>query len=68
MAESRRAVPGLITEKASPSVQGTVYLDSAAFGHWVIDHLTREITRPTTGMTGFDPRITASYPGAPIGG
>ena len=55
-------------EGAAASVKGTVFLDETSFGRWVIDHLTREVTRPTSGMTGFDPRITASYPGAPIGG
>lgn len=65
---SRRVTPEDPIEGASPSVQGTVFLDSASFGRWVVDHLTREITRPANGMTGFDPRITASYPGAPIGG
>lgn len=56
------------SRSARSSIHGTLYLDGVSLGHWMIDHLTNEATRPTTGMTGFDPRVTAAYPGAPIGG
>jgi len=68
MGKSHRMESEYTIDETPPSVRGTVFLDSASFGRWMVDHLTREIARPATGMTGFDPRITASYPGAPIGG
>ena len=36
----------------------TLHLDGAALGRWAIQHLTRTLGKPTTGMTGVDPRIT----------
>jgi hypothetical protein len=64
MTKLRRSAP----RQDPNSVHGTLYLDGSSLGHWVIDHLANEATRPNTGTTGFDPRITATYPGAPIGG
>jgi hypothetical protein len=49
------------------STQGSIFLDGAALGRWMMDHLAKEASRPISGMTGADPRVTASYPGAPIG-
>lgn len=51
----------------SGSTRGSIFLDSAALGRWMMDHLAKEASRPISGMTGADPRVTASYPGAPIG-
>lgn len=44
-----------------------LHLDGAALGRWVTRHLERQVTRPQAGATGFDPRMTPSWPGAPIG-
>jgi len=44
-----------------------LHLDGAALGRWVTRHLERQVTRPQAGGTGFDPRMTPSWPGAPIG-
>lgn len=59
---------------ASPSaqsqesaLQGDIYLDGALLGKWVVEHLTRSMDRPRAGVTGFDPRLTATWPGAPTG-
>ena len=47
--------------------QGTIVLDGFSLGRWMLDHFAREASRPGAGTTSFDPRITASYPGASIG-
>jgi hypothetical protein len=44
-----------------------LHLDGAALGRWVTRHLERQVTRPQAGATGFDPRMTPSWSGAPIG-
>jgi hypothetical protein len=41
-----------------------VFLDGTLLGHWLSDHLARETARPQTGSTGFDPRLSAIWPGA----
>jgi hypothetical protein len=55
------------TQTAGTEQQGTVALDGAQLGRWVIDHLERQASRPGTMTTGVDPRMTATFPGAPIG-
>jgi hypothetical protein len=47
--------------------QGVLVLDSAQLGRWMIDHLERHASRPGSMTTGIDPRISATYPGAPTG-
>ncbi|MEJ0016750.1 MAG: hypothetical protein WDN25_09300 [Acetobacteraceae bacterium] len=47
--------------------QGTLVLDGAQLGRWMLDHLARHAARPGAGVTGIDPRINATYPGAPNG-
>jgi hypothetical protein len=42
-------------------------LDGAVLGRWVTRHLERQIIRPQAGGTGFDPRMSPSWTGAPIG-
>jgi hypothetical protein len=44
--------------------QGNLYLDGARIGRWMIDHLTREVDRPQTGIAGFDPRLSPTWPGS----
>lgn len=41
----------------TPSVS-TLHLDGSALGRWAIQHLERTLGKPTTGMTGVDPRAT----------
>ncbi len=52
---------------AAPSsgpVQGDVYLDGARVGRWMSNRLAREVERPQAGVTGFDPRLGAAWPGS----
>jgi hypothetical protein len=44
-----------------------LHLDGAVVGRWITRYLERQITRPQAGATGFDQRMTPSWPGAPIG-
>jgi hypothetical protein len=44
-----------------------VHLDGAALGRWVTRYIERQVTRPQAGATGFDPRMTPNWAGAPIG-
>jgi hypothetical protein len=46
---------------------GDIYLEGAVIGRWFTERMTREASRPTTGSTAFDPRLTPAWPGAPIG-
>jgi hypothetical protein len=34
----------------------TIHIDGSALGRWTIQHLERALGKPTTGMTGVDPR------------
>ena len=47
--------------------QGLLILDGAQLGRWVLDHLVTSASRPGAGTSGIDPRMTAIYPGAPLG-
>jgi hypothetical protein len=43
----------------SSSVRGsTLHLDGSALGRWAVEHLHRTLSKPSTGMTGVDPRTT----------
>jgi hypothetical protein len=47
------------SDAASPKGQSsiqTLYLDGSALGRWAIQHLERALAKPTSGMTGIDPR------------
>ncbi len=46
---------------------GEIHLDGVALGRWITRHIERQVTRPQGGATGFDPRMSPSWPGAPIG-
>src|SRR5262249_35452868 len=39
------------------------FLNEARLGRWILDYLAKEASRPNAGTTGFDPRITPTYPG-----
>jgi hypothetical protein len=52
---------------AQESREGVVFLDGMRMGRWILDRLTRQASRPTAGTTSIDPRINASFPGAPTG-
>jgi hypothetical protein len=51
----------------SGSRQGMIILDGAHLGRWMMDHLERHASRPGAMTTGFDPRMSAAYPGAATG-
>jgi hypothetical protein len=42
-------------------------LDGAELGRWMITFLENQASRPGTMTTGIDPRMTATFPGAPTG-
>ncbi len=37
----------------------TLHIDGSALGRWTVQHLERALNKPTTGMTGVDPRAAA---------
>jgi hypothetical protein len=41
-----------------------VFLDGARVGRWMSDRLARDVDRPQSGMTGFDPRLGPAWPGS----
>jgi len=64
---ARPAAPPPRTADAPASGHGDVYLDGTLIGRWMVDHLAQEAGRPPAGLTGFDPRMSRIWPGAPIG-
>ena len=46
---------------------GELIIDGEVLGRWLVERMTRAMTRPPAGMTGFDPRMTPVYAGANIG-
>ncbi len=52
------------TAPASTIVE--VVLDGAAIGRWMDQRLARAATRPPSGLTGFDPRLSPIWPTAPV--
>jgi hypothetical protein len=62
-----RAAPAESPQAESEPRQGTIILDGAQLGQWVIDHLEKYASRPGAMTTGIDPRMSAIYPGAPTG-
>jgi len=61
-----RTAPAELPGESEPR-QGTIILDGAQLGQWVIDHLERYASRPGAMTTGIDPRMSAAYPGASSG-
>lgn len=55
------------TNQATGFAHGEIILDSVRLGRWMSDRLARAAGRPASGITAFDPRIGAIYPGAPNG-
>ncbi|HKM64179.1 MAG TPA: hypothetical protein VJY39_16985 [Acidisphaera sp.] len=49
-------------------MSGTLEIDGLQLGRWLADYLAHAAVRPATGSTGFDPRMTPTWPGAPIAG
>jgi hypothetical protein len=56
------------TESQSTPLQGDIYVDGSRLGRWITDHLANAAELPRAAMTGFDPRMTPTWPGAPVGG
>lgn len=52
------------TAPSTGPVQGDVFLDGARVGRWMSDRLARDVDRPQSGVTGFDPRLGAAWPGS----
>jgi hypothetical protein len=57
------AVPVAAAASTGPA-QGDVFLDGARVGRWMSDRLARDVDRPQSGVTGFDPRLGAAWPGS----
>ncbi len=45
-------------QRGKPAVS-TLHIDGSALGRWTVQHLERALNKPTTGMTGIDPRAAA---------
>lgn len=52
-----------VSDAVPPSQEGRLIIDSTALGRWIIDHLTREIDRPSAAGTAVDPRMGRNWPG-----
>ena len=46
---------------------GELVLDGARFGRLICERLVRHIDHPHSGLTGADPRLTPTWPGAAWG-
>lgn len=47
------------TQRSHTSVT-TLHIDGSVLGRWAIQHLERALGKPTSGMTGVDPRATVA--------
>jgi hypothetical protein len=47
-----------------PGVGGSLYMDGAQIGRWILDRIADRASRPVSGYSGFDPKLTPSFPGA----
>jgi hypothetical protein len=54
-------------EVSSEPKAGIVVVDGGFLGRWIFDRLNRQVSRPSGGTTGVDPRVSATHPGAAIG-
>jgi hypothetical protein len=52
------------TASSTGPVQGDVFLDGTRVGRWMSDRLARDVDRPQSGVTGFDPRLGPARPGS----
>jgi hypothetical protein len=52
---------------APPPAKAELILDGASLGRWMDQRLARAVSRPPSGVTGFDPRLTPVWSGASIG-
>ena len=52
------------TATSTEPAQGDVFLDGARIGRWMSDRLARDVDRPQSGVTGFDPRLSPAWPGS----
>jgi hypothetical protein len=53
-------------EPSSAALQGDVYVDGSRLGRWMTDRLVKAAELPRAATTGFDPRMTPTWPGAPV--
>ena len=67
-APPRAYAPPANARTGSGPTGGDVFLDGARVGTWIAEHLAREVERPQTGATGFDPRMSPAWPGTLQGG
>jgi hypothetical protein len=61
------AASGSTRNRTANPPHGEIILDSVRLGRWMADRLARAADRPQSGTTGFDPRVSPSYAGAPNG-
>src|SRR5689334_7000270 len=64
------ALPGNQSQSAQTDQElqrGTIVLDGAELGRWVIGYLESQSLRPGRMTTGIDPRMSATFPVAPTG-
>jgi hypothetical protein len=54
------------TESQSPRLQGDIFIDGSKLGRWMTDRLVRAAGMPRAAATGFDSRMTPTWPGAPM--
>jgi hypothetical protein len=57
------AAPVAAAASTGPT-QGDVFLDGTRVGRWMSDRLARDVDRPQSGVTGFDPRLGPAWPGS----
>jgi hypothetical protein len=65
--EQRQEATGAGAEDPVHPAYAELHMDGAVLGRWITRYLERQVTRPQVGSTGFDQRMTPSWPGAPIG-
>mgnify|MGYP005812220781 CR=1 FL=1 len=64
---ARASVPPPPTPEGRGQISGDVYLDGIQVGRWIGAHLDREATKPPSGPSFFDPRLSPNWAGTPVG-
>lgn len=62
------AAASVSSESRTSGSSGALYLDGISIGRWMFNQLADQASRPHTGFSGLDPRLTPAFPGAPSDG
>ena len=54
------------TKPQAAELQGDIFIDGSKLGRWMTDRLVKAAESPRAAMTGFNSRMTPTWPGSPM--